>query len=91
MPRYFFDVRADEMVETDAIGADLACVEAVEDELTRGVAEILRGAAPHEELLRALERAGIDRERGEAEVTRMLATDILVEPRAGCYRMVEGS
>ncbi|HVL70874.1 MAG TPA: hypothetical protein VM434_03220 [Beijerinckiaceae bacterium] len=47
MPRYFFDVRADEMVETDAVGADLACVEAVEDELTRGVAEILRGAAPH--------------------------------------------
>jgi hypothetical protein len=47
MPRYFFDVRADELTETDGVGADLACLDAVEHEVTRGVAEILRGAVPH--------------------------------------------
>jgi hypothetical protein len=50
----------------------------------------LAGEAPHGELIQALERAGLDRDRAEAEVTRMLATDILMEPRAGAYRTVDG-
>jgi hypothetical protein len=46
----------------------------------------LQGIMAHAGLVEALEKAGLDRERAEAEVTRMLAMDVLVEPRAGQYR-----
>lgn len=50
----------------------------------------LQGAAPHGELVAALVKAGLDSERAEAEVVRMLATDVLIEPRAGSYRWLGG-
>ena len=49
----------------------------------------LLGSAPHDRLLAALEHAGIDRKRAEAEVVRMLAMDILMEPRAGHYKVLD--
>jgi hypothetical protein len=48
----------------------------------------LRGPVPHAELVASLQLAGLDEARAEAEVTRMLAMDILLEPKAGQYRVV---
>ena len=58
--------------------------EAVALALTR-----LSGAAAHDDLVAALEKSGLDRERSEAEVTRMLAADRMMEPKAGYYRFIE--
>lgn len=44
------------------------------------------GIMAHAHLVQALHLAGLDAERAEAEVTRMLAMDILMEPKAGHYR-----
>jgi hypothetical protein len=49
----------------------------------------LTGMAPHDDLVQALELAGLERRRADAEVVRMLAMDILLEPKAGHYRVVE--
>jgi hypothetical protein len=46
------------------------------------------GPMPHADLVQALQLAGLDAERSEAEVTRMLAMDILMEPKAGHYRVL---
>jgi hypothetical protein len=48
----------------------------------------LRGQAPHDELVEAMLKAGLDPDRAEAEITRMLALDVILEPRAGRYAMV---
>jgi hypothetical protein len=44
------------------------------------------GPASHADLVGALQLAGLDADRAELEVTRMLAMDILLEPKAGHYR-----
>lgn len=49
----------------------------------------LQGGATHGELLDALAKAGLDPGRAEREVVRMLACDILTEPRAGTYRVLD--
>ncbi|MEA3190372.1 MAG: hypothetical protein QOD77_954 [Thermoplasmata archaeon] len=49
----------------------------------------LCGVAARDDLLEALEKAGLERKRAEAELVRMLAMDVLLEPRAGFYRMVD--
>ena len=49
----------------------------------------LQGGGRHEALLEALERAGLDRDRATREVVRMLAMDLLWEPRAGFYRTLQ--
>ncbi|HEX2066273.1 MAG TPA: hypothetical protein VHI93_05605 [Candidatus Thermoplasmatota archaeon] len=46
------------------------------------------GHVSHASLLEALRLAGLDAERAEAEVARMLAMDVLMEPRAGHYRVL---
>lgn len=46
------------------------------------------GPMPHADLVQALRLAGLDGERAEAEVTRMLAADLLLEPKAGHYRVL---
>lgn len=43
----------------------------------------------HADLVEALLRSGLDRERAEREVVRMLACDILTEPRAGRYKVID--
>lgn len=50
----------------------------------------LVGAVPHAELVAAMGKADIPRDRAEREVVRMLATDLLLEPRAGHYRVLDG-
>lgn len=47
------------------------------------------GLAGHTDLLRALGEAGLDEDRAVLEVARMLATDFLMEPRPGRYRLVD--
>jgi hypothetical protein len=42
----------------------------------------------HADLVHALKLAGLDPDRAEAEVTRMLVMDILMEPKAGHYRVL---
>ncbi len=49
----------------------------------------LLGDAPHDDVIRSLRRAGLDGERAEKEVVRMLACDVIFEPRAGYYRHLE--
>lgn len=49
----------------------------------------LVGQPSHAQLVDALGRAGLDRSRAEREVVRMLATDYLMEPRAGHYRVID--
>lgn len=49
----------------------------------------LVGFVPHDELILALGKAGIPGERAEKEVVRMLATDLMLEPRAGHYRILD--
>ena len=51
--------------------------------------ERLAGPMEHRHLIDAMVRAGLDQDRAEAEVTRMLAMDLLMEPRSGHYRLVE--
>ncbi len=60
-------------------------------ERAEAVARALASApqtAGHADLRLALEHAGLERERAESEIVRMLATDILMEPRAGQYTLV---
>lgn len=49
----------------------------------------LLGEADHDTYLTAMGRAGIPAARREKEITRMLATDVIYEPRAGRYRTLE--
>ncbi len=49
----------------------------------------LAGGASRTDFVAALEKAGLDRDRSEAEVVRMLAMDILFEPKAGFYRVLQ--
>lgn len=49
----------------------------------------LVGQPSHEELVQALVKSGLDRGRAEREVHRMLATDYLMEPRAGSYQVID--
>lgn len=58
--------------------------EAVLEWLTR-----LQGASSDEDTLEALQKAGIPPERAEKEVVRMLAGDIIFEPRAGWYQSLD--
>lgn len=44
---------------------------------------------PHAQLLDAMAKAGIERTRAEREIVRLLATDLMVEPRAGSYRILD--
>lgn len=48
----------------------------------------IAGPVPHRMLVDALMRSGLDQDRAEAEITRMLAMDLLMEPRSGHYRCV---
>lgn len=48
----------------------------------------LGGTIRHEELIQAFLAAAIPQKRAQAEVVRLLATDILYEPRPGEYRFV---
>lgn len=45
----------------------------------------LVGPANHDAYLEAMGRAGLTEARAEQEITRLLATDEIYEPRAGCY------
>lgn len=49
----------------------------------------LQGDTPHEDYVTAMGHAGIDGERAEKEILRMLAADVIFEPRAGLYRSLE--
>ncbi len=49
----------------------------------------LVGQPSHAELVDALGKAGLDKARAEREVTRMLAMDYLMEPRAGSYKVID--
>jgi hypothetical protein len=49
----------------------------------------LVGAVPHAALVEAMGLAGIDRARAEREVVRLLATDVMMEPKAGHYRILD--
>ncbi len=46
----------------------------------------LQGASSHDDYVGALSRAGLDRVRAEKEIVRMLACDVVYEPRAGYYQ-----
>jgi hypothetical protein len=48
----------------------------------------LAGPTPHDALVQALLKAGLDRTRAEREIVRMLAMDYLMEPRAGSYQVL---
>lgn len=50
--------------------------------------ERIAGPMPHRVLVEALQRSGLDQDRAEAEITRMLAMDLLMEPKSATYRMV---
>lgn len=49
----------------------------------------LMGDADHDTHLKALQMAGLTRDRAEQEIVRMLAMDVMFEPRAGTYRVLE--
>ncbi len=46
----------------------------------------LQGQASHDDYLGALSQAGLERTRAEKEIVRMLACDVVYEPRAGYYQ-----
>lgn len=78
-------------VPTDAAAAQArrvrgtcARADAVAAWLTR-----LQGGAEHDELVATLVKAGLDASRAEKEVVRMLACDVLFEPRPGFYQALE--
>lgn len=49
----------------------------------------LAGPVPHARLIEAMAKAGLDRARAEREVVRLLATDLMMEPKAGHYRILD--
>lgn len=49
----------------------------------------LQGDVAHDAYVDALGMAGLDRARAEKEIVRMLATDVIYEPRAGAYRALD--
>ncbi len=70
--------------KASGVRAVTAKAEAVALWLTR-----LMGEASHDEYVEAMGRAGIPRQRAEKEVVRMLATDVVFEPRTGSYRLLD--
>lgn len=54
------------------------------DEVAAWLSRLL-GPTDHDTFVAALEKAGIPRPRAEREVVRMLAADVIYEPRAGSY------
>jgi DNA-directed RNA polymerase subunit RPC12/RpoP len=54
------------------------------DELGKWLTRLV-GQASHDTWLDGLSRAGLDPERAQKELVRMLATDVIFEPRAGFY------
>ncbi len=49
----------------------------------------LQETAEHDDAIRSLLRAGLDADRAEKEIIRMLACDVIYEPKAGSYRHLE--
>jgi predicted RNA-binding Zn-ribbon protein involved in translation (DUF1610 family) len=49
----------------------------------------LVGQVTHCDLVEAMGKAGLDADRAEREVVRLLATDVMVEPKAGLYRVLD--
>ena len=49
----------------------------------------LVGAASHDDHIAAMRQAGLASDRAEQEIVRMLATDVIYEPRAGHYQALE--
>lgn len=49
----------------------------------------LSGGSSHEELVAALCKAGLSADRAEREIVRMLATDVVFEPRPGQYQALD--
>lgn len=54
------------------------------DEVAAWLTRLL-GPTDHDTFVAALEKAGLSRERAEREIVRMLACDVVYEPRAGSY------
>lgn len=82
--------RHDSPVEAAAArGAGIANKSSRAELVALALSRLCGGAAPRDDLLEALEKAGLDRKRAEAEVVRMLAMDILMEPKAGHYRVLD--
>ncbi len=54
------------------------------DEVAAWLTRLL-GPTPHDDFILAMVKAGIPAARAEKEVVRMLATDIIFEPRVGAY------
>jgi DNA-directed RNA polymerase subunit RPC12/RpoP len=48
----------------------------------------LVGQPSHQQLVEAMAKAGLEQQRAEREIVRMLACDYLTEPRAGTYRVL---
>lgn len=49
----------------------------------------LQASVAHDDAIRSLRRAGLDAERSEKEIIRMLAGDVIFEPKAGFYRHLD--
>lgn len=78
----------------DPIGAAAAQANAVTNQSQKAEAIALwltrlMGDADHDAYIDAMTRAGLARQRAEKEMIRMLAMDIIFEPRAGHYRVLE--
>lgn len=50
----------------------------------------LAGPLPENDVLEALGKAGLGHDRAEKEIVRMLAGDVIYEPRAGYYEVLPG-
>jgi hypothetical protein len=81
-------VRHDSPMEEAAAAARGIANKGSRAEMVAGTLDRLQGLTPHASLVHALQLAGLERERAELEVARMLAMDILMEPKAGQYRML---
>ncbi|HUR62601.1 MAG TPA: hypothetical protein VM286_09595 [Candidatus Thermoplasmatota archaeon] len=81
-------LRHDSPAEEAAAAARGIANKGARAEMVAGTLDRLQGPMAHAVLVRALQSAGLEPERAELEVARMLAMDILMEPKAGLYRML---
>ncbi len=82
-------VRHDSPVSAAAAQANAAVNKSEKAELIATWLTRLKGLSTHAEYLAAMQQAGLDEERSEKEIIRMLATDVIYEPKAGSYRALD--
>lgn len=82
-------VQHDSAVDAAAAKANAVVNKSQKAELVALWLTRLQGPSSHNDHLAAMRKAGLDAERADKEIVRMLAMDVVFEPKAGVYQCLE--